>query len=243
MDKKEIQHIIKLKQKQINFTEDDHVYRFAAEEFISVTTLISKYANEFDPDGKILKACAYKENISEYALKNRWNEKRDKACSYGTAVHELLEKNMDYGRLLNRDETEKYPHAMNGIMFTEKLLESCELLCTEPIVYSDCYKVAGQIDFIIYNSDGTVSLGDWKTNEYIVANDKYNNKLKGPIKHLVDNSYNKYCLQLSMYKYLLEQWGIKVRDLFLVHLSKTGSRVIECDYLEKEVKEMLEERI
>ena len=92
---------------------------------------------------------------------------------------------------------------------------------SEKIIYSTELKLAGSVDLIIQNTESDeYTIIDWKTNEKIPTN-SYKNKVgTHQITHdIEDCKFNLYALQLSLYRYLLEEYyGLKISNQLIVHL-------------------------
>ena len=100
------------------------------------------------------------------------------------------------------------------------------------------------INDIIYDKDkDRYAIGDWKTNKRIYTK-SFNNQL-GTAKatsHLMDCNFIHYSLQLSMYKYILTKYyGLNIDKLFIIHLAELAYNKYDCDYLENEITDMLDE--
>tara|TARA_B110000971_G_C19859314_1_gene430894 strand:+ start:9 stop:863 length:855 start_codon:yes stop_codon:yes gene_type:complete len=91
---------------------------------------------------------------------------------------------------------------------------------TEWIIFHEDIKLAGSIDMVYENSDGTVSIYDWKRSKEISKNNKWNKfAIVKEIDDIPDTNFWHYSLQLNAYKAILEQkYNKQVRDLFLVRL-------------------------
>ena len=115
----------------------------------------------------------------------------------------------------------------------------------EVIIYCKKLKLAGTIDFILVHKEtGVLYLGDWKTNKKI---DKKSYGGKKGIKEgtldLDDCKLTRYAIQLTLYRYLLEEnYGAKVDLQALVHLSEEKAESIRCDYLRSNLDVMLNSR-
>ena len=101
---------------------------------------------------------------------------------------------------------------------------------------------------IYENDDGTLLIYDWKRNKGIEKTSRYNKfATTDCINHLPDTNYWHYCLQLNVYKAILqEKYGKKVTGMFLVCLhpnnqNKSFQR-IEVANLEDEVRTLFEFR-
>jgi ATP-dependent exoDNAse (exonuclease V) beta subunit len=118
---------------------------------------------------------------------------------------------------------------------------------TEMRVYDEYLKIAGSIDMIYKNRDGSYSIFDWKRTKEI---SKYNIYKKfataNSIKHIPDLNFYHYSLQLNMYKYILEKnYNFKIKNLFLVRLHPNCSNyeLIECKDLSSEIFALISDRI
>lgn len=225
--------------REISFLEKEHEYRYGNEEFISVTTAIKEFVPEFDPEGKICKSYALKNGLGEEEVKKRWQEANEKACEMGTAIHKAAELT-----LLGMREQVHLPeeHYKKYLMQVDQFIDrnQFDLLATEVILYSEEYKIAGQADFLTFNPDGTVDVWDWKTSKRIVTGNQWDSYLLADLSHLPNNNYTKYSLQLSIYRKLLELWGIKGNKLYIVHVLPTKSTIYECPYMAREAELILE---
>ena len=80
---------------------------------------------------------------------------------------------------------------------------------------------------------------DWKTN-LAIKKYGYNKGLKYPTTAIEDCNYNKYRLQLSMYKYILEKFYLaNVGGLYILHLKDNEYDIINCEYQNQMIIEML----
>ncbi len=236
----EYSYILKNKSKEISFLTDSHQYFRGSDEYASVTKLISNYKPEFDKSGFIIKLCAKKKGISVKKLREEWDKAGTDASEFGTKIHELAEKNMLNINSLDMYE-EQYINWMTSVKKIKNLLTyKLELLDTETIVYSEKYKVAGQIDLLMLNKNGQIELYDWKTNKDLSNNNKNNESLLYSLGHLENTKMNVYALQLSMYRYLLESWGLNVWSQTVIHVKENDFNMIPVTYLKSEVEYILE---
>ena len=88
------------------------------------------------------------------------------------------------------------------------------------MIYHEELKLAGSIDMVYENPDGTLMIYDWKRSKEIVKASKWNKSaLTECIDSLPDTNFWHYALQLNTYRAILEQkYGKIVTDLFLVRL-------------------------
>lgn len=105
--------------------------------------------------------------------------------------------------------------------------------------------IAGQSDLLLYNlATGKLKFGDYKTDKDIKFENKYQTYLK-PIEHLQQCNYNKYSLQLSIYRYIFTKALGLSDDIFeeniIIWLNKDNPNYIihEVPYLKEEVEKIL----
>ena len=77
---------------------------------------------------------------------------------------------------------------------------------TEWTVFHEELKIAGSIDMIFENPDGTLQIYDWKRCKEIAKAPAFNKYSHiACIDHLPDTNYWHYCLQLNTYKAIIEE--------------------------------------
>lgn len=124
----------------------------------------------------------------------------------------------------------------------------------ELLIYNEKHKIAGQSDGVYIKTIGDkriVNISDYKTDAAIAHipdfwhPKKGYEKLLGPVNHLSACNINEYSLKMSMYGWMLEQFGFKVNRLAIQKVeyidseSIIGMKFIEIPYRNTEVKEML----
>ena len=109
-------------------------------------------------------------------------------------------------------------------------------------VFSKEHELGGTVDLLIYNKekDGCY-IFDWKTS----GSDIHKSKGKGitsVTSDLKDCKYTTYELQLSMYKYLLQEiHDIKIINQFMVHLKDSAVDVLKTKYYKTHCIKMLKD--
>jgi len=141
------------------------------------------------------------------------------------------------------------------------LVEAGATVFAEKRVYLSKYRLAGTIDCPIIKGKYFCIL-DWKSNAadmhdtpgyyqkikvgnewiksdtWIITEDKFN----APISHIPASKFHTYCLQLSIYAYIMEQWGYTLipSGLAIVHYPLNKEPVyIPVPYLRNEVIALL----
>jgi hypothetical protein len=94
---------------------------------------------------------------------------------------------------------------------------------TEWLIYDDILKIAGSIDMVYENDDGTLEIYDWKRSKNISYPGYGEHAIPDCIKHLPDCNYIHYSLQLHTYKMILEtKYNKKVTAMYLIRLHPNG---------------------
>ena len=241
----------------ITFVEEGHKYfiRNDATNVISCTTYIHNFFSEFDSDSIIKSICSslkwkndktYKYyKMAPEVIKKMWDDNGEEASKLGTNMHAMIE------HFYNDLEVEYTDDMIDFCQFVDFYNdhEDLKIYRTEWIIYVDELKLAGSIDAIFMNEDGTLTIGDWKRSKQISFNSfGYSKKYgKYPFEHMEDCNYNHYSLQLNLYRIILETYyGYRVKDMFLGVFhpdNKDGKYLkIEIPRLEKEAKMLLSYR-
>lgn len=115
-------------------------------------------------------------------------------------------------------------------------------ITTEFVIGDEDLKIAGTFDLLALNNEtNEIELWDYKTDKEIKFHSEYNKKLN--VFNIDDCEFNKYSLQLSIYKYLLEKnTNLKISTCKIAHFSylKESVEVIEILDLSDLVKEFFE---
>ena len=112
---------------------------------------------------------------------------------------------------------------------------------TEWMIYDEDLKLAGSIDMLYKNSDGTYDIYDWKRCKEITKVHNYNTTGSTPFTMSIpDTNFWHYSLQLNTYKaILLRKYGINIRNLYLVQFHtdnpKDNYEIFQCADLQEEV--------
>jgi len=136
----------------------------------------------------------------------------------GTFLHESIE---NYYNQKNQDE---FPPEFNFFKEFINKYPTIEPYKTEWKVFDSKSSVAGTIDMVYKKSNGELFIFDWKRTTKLV-ND-IGTIIKSDfeygydeLENLSNNSYNKYCLQQNLYKYILEDnYGEKVSSMNILVL-------------------------
>jgi ATP-dependent exoDNAse (exonuclease V) beta subunit len=259
--------------KNILFYEESHKYIItndAKSSYTSVTTWNHSHFPKFNADDVIssmMKGKGWKEGhkywgLTAQEIKDQWNTNKTSVADSGTDLHYKIECFMNNPKLLfeytNNDlynfymttdywKQDKTPEWQYFIQFLQHFPD-LKPYRTEWTIYHEDVKIAGSIDMIYQNTDGTLSIYDWKRAKNITRINNFNNFALSPtICHLPDANFWHYAMQLNTYKVILEEkYNKKIKDLYLVRLhpdaEEKSYELIELPDLTSEVKELFEER-
>jgi hypothetical protein len=210
----------------IVFREKGHVYYVKREKgYTSVTTVVHNAFEKFNANKIIDNMMASpKWNESKYfgmtkeEIKLQWKQNGVEAAKMGTAMHAMFEYHYNQ---IHQDQIDSYKDTIEHTYFTNFLEDNKHLVPyrTEWNVYHEDHKLAGSIDMVYINEDdGSLSIYDWKRCKNIEKENNFHKRcLIDGLGHIHDTNYWHYCLQLNIYKYILEtKYDKTVRDLHLV---------------------------
>lgn len=232
-----VKNIQAISMTKVIFNKESHTYHCDIEgewvPFESVTTFLGRYSPPF-PKAIIAPKSAAKNkregktpNTTEGILE-KWESAGVIACDIGNAVHGAVEYYIKYGEFVKNkylaEIVAKFSEIVNG---------RC---APEVILYDESLHLAGTAD-IIEKAEGGVNLIDLKTNGDLFD---AKGKLQGPFCDLPASNFNKYMLQLNLYRHLLEGIGQNVLKMTILHVD--GTDVVEVDVPFYDISEALKER-
>lgn len=240
--------------KRIKFYPEPHLYTIDNTPAPSASTIISKFFPEFDaPYWSRRKAIerlqAENQDLSENNIQGmaeliakEWKDKGEKAAREGTFLHEQIENyylNQDYQRTEEFHLFESFVNGNNNI----------DPYRTEWRIFDEQHHIAGTIDLISKTTGNSYEIYDWKrskkvvntyTGEPIIGNQWHSGV--GYLSDIDDTSYNRYCLQQSLYKYIIEKnYGFKVSKMYLIVLYPDYNKYykVEVPYLKDKAEYIL----
>ncbi len=216
----------------IEFFAKEHIYVY--KKFIqlkAVSDIISMFFRKFDSIGWSRKK-ALENGISQRCQLEQWDCKGVESREVGTYLHEQIHKylvrektDFTYHFQYNGEEVhvDKMVDISTEYIYFKKFLNEENIIPfrTEWQIFDPVLRIAGTIDFLSRNDNG-FDLYDWKRSDKI---DKYatvwNHGING-LESVPDTRYYHYCLQLNMYKYILENnYNITINKMYLVVLHPT----------------------
>ena len=240
-----------IRDKHIKFYEKGHKYYVKKQAgYTSVTTLVHSLFEKFDADkiiDRMMKSDKWSESkyfgMTKQEIKDSWNKNKVSSSTSGTNMHALFENY--YNGIENKEEDKnslEYGYFENFINDHQELVP----YRTEWNVYEEDWKLAGSIDMIYVNEDGTLSIYDWKRCKKI---EKFANfgkfSIHPRLHHIPDTNYWHYALQLNIYRAILERkYGFKIKDLHLVVIHPDNADNYEkltVPFLDKEITALFED--
>jgi ATP-dependent exoDNAse (exonuclease V) beta subunit len=259
--------------KYIKFYNRGHKYEISCDKnskYTSVTTWNHKHFPKFDADAIIANIFKSKSWGPEHKywgqtaeqIKASWKNNGDAVASAGTNLHERIENFMNNDcfeneyiqkelyenyKSVNKDKIDEH---VEWEYFLHFIKDHPELkpYRTEWMIFDEDLKLAGSIDMVYENPDGTLSIYDWKRSKDISKTNNWNKFAINPlICNMPDTNFWHYALQLNTYKMILERkYDKKVTKLCLVRLhpdiEEQTYELIEVPILTKEITELFEER-
>lgn len=226
----------------IVLNEELHEYRLIDRpeaSFTSVTTYVEHFFEGFDALKIATKLVNNHPKYSDHTVESLMAEWKATA-DYGTRVHHEIEK---WIKERIEPEDKKAIHGRDWLAQYE--LRSDMDVLSEVIVYSTELSIAGTVDILAKdNATGEYDIIDWKTSKKIETA-SYRKKMgtHPSTRHVMDCNFYHYSLQLSLYRYILEQYyGLKIHNQLIGHLKDDGVHALVTPYMRDEINEMLRHR-
>ena len=225
----------------IKLNKEEHIYKLDDSphlNFDSVTTFIGSFFEEFDAPkiAKNLEGKGRYQDMTAQDLIDSWK----KAADYGTLVHEELEN------YINFKTPVKEKKSFQGIEWLKQYIMKSDFeIYSEAIVYSKELRLAGTIDLLLLDKiNGTYNILDWKTSKNIYhsafKNKKGNHEISARIP---DCNFNHYALQLSLYRYILENYyNLKISEHIIIHLMDEECIGYHAPYMQDQIIAMINNR-
>lgn len=231
---------------RLDFDEPSHTYTVDGEVFDSVTTVVDSLFTPFDAD--YWAARKTDSPAAAAALKAQWEAKGKEARDLGTLMHARIESYY-LGCPVEPDWMTDPTFCLFARFATDVRL--CPLR-TEWRIFHEESRLAGTLDFLALRPDRSVEIWDWKRSSKIVdsygkviKNSRFGEKGLHPVGHLDDTTYNHYALQVSIYRYILEEkYGLRIAGgkLGVFHPDNTGYHVVDLPYLREEAARIIKMR-
>ena len=229
----------------IRFYARGHKYEIVTDirsKYTSVTTWNKSHFPKFDADAVIANIMRGKNwnpdnkywGQTPEQIKASWFSNGASVADAGTNLHEQIEEFMNSNelesgynhqkllenyRLVEEDPIVRGPEWQFFLKFVEDHPEM-KPFRTEWMIYHEDVKLAGSIDMVYENPDGTLSIYDWKRAKEIIKDNTWNKYALNPIiRSMPDTNFWHYSLQLNTYKHILEtKYNKIVTNLCLVRI-------------------------
>jgi len=242
-----------------------HKYLYKSEPFkYSVSQVIKKFEPEVDFD-TIAGHIANREGFLKEDILSKWDYMREYASLKGSMIHTLAEKMLykeigyieqsvviDFFKQQQITNIEKnvkdfYLAVAQDISKLSKYFKSWKddyfILRTEFVIGDIEHLIGGTIDNLAVNKNNNLAIFDYKTNKKITKQNNYKQFFAPPLNHLSVCEYNKYCLQVNFYKYILEKYTpFFVEDMFIIWFNddnKENVEVIEVPAMQDEIDKIV----
>eukprot|EP00854_Cymbomonas_tetramitiformis_P019088 gene19088-22822_t len=188
----------------VTLTEPGHVYTYreSQETLTSTTTFLKQFYENFDPDTVLHKNYDRWQARSDprYVgktrdqIKDQWKAKGESARNLGVQMHQMIDRKLneealDVGDKSILPELIQFDHFMRD--------EELQPYRSEWTIFDEEARIGGTVDLLVTNEDGT----SWRN-------------MKGCMSDYEDNTYNRYRLQLCVYRMILEaNYGYADPDL------------------------------
>jgi len=202
---------------QFTFNEEKHMYHYKGERYISATQFLEKFHKPFDQN-YWSKRKADERGVEQQVVLDEWQELNDYANIVGSATHEWIENyfNRVYQELPTNLDIIDRINKFNKIYPTH--LSKLEPIKMETRVFSKKYPIAGTIDSLFLYK-GKIVIVDYKTNKkFTTDEDNRWNMLLPPFDDHYENHHNEYSIQVSLYAYILKEWGFDVAGGYLLYI-------------------------
>ena len=235
----------------IHFDEGPHIYTIDGDsDFTSVTKWNHSHFGKFDADAIITKMMARNWTNSKYfgqtreEIKAGWKKNGDEASKAGTKMHYDIECFYNDLEVEIDEDCVEFDYFM---AFENDIGSKLEPYRTEWMVWDKELQMAGSIDMVFRNDDGTLLIYDWKRCKNIKKDNRYQSSTTECINHLPDTNFWHYSLQLNTYKYILEKnYGEKVVGMYLVCLHPNNANKsyirLEVPHLKSEMEDLMKLR-
>lgn len=219
---------------RIRFFEEGHRYEVDGQQFVSVTTVIKRCFPEFNPDEAIKKMRPdhpLSGKPPEY-IKAKWARDGEEARNAGTEMHRQIEVFLNTGELGRSREFRRFHD-----LFTKR--SRGVAYRTEWMIFDEETGIAGTIDYL-YKRANCFAMTDWKRSRCIEKENPWQ-QASHPVAHLQACKFQKYCLQLNIYRLiLLKHYGIKVEQMALAQFYENSFKNHAVPLMEEEARHVME---
>jgi len=218
--------------RHIDFTPEEHVYTYdGRERLLPVSSLIAYFFEAFD-GLRMAEMQWQRYGVAVEASLDRWDRCRRMASEVGTFMHLQTEHFFRDGSFetcfsfVDGEATETVSIEREKAHFL-RFVEDHRIrpYRQEWPVFDLDLNIAGTIDLVCREDDGSFTIYDWKRTGRVVdaagvpLTEGFNGKTGFNGIHLPDTPFYHYCIQQNLYRYMLQRdYGISVGGMNLVVL-------------------------
>jgi len=231
----------------LSFEPESHTYHVGDAIYESVTTVVESCFEQFDAEyWASVKATP---GHTKEMILAEWAAKAKRARDLGTQLHDRIER-----YYLGEPVTEEWMRDESFRLFAAFAWDV--RLCpyrSEWRIYHEESRMAGTLDFLARRADGTFDIWDWKRSSKVVDSlghsivyNSFGRTGHEPLGNLPDTTYHHYALQVSIYRYILEdKYGLRIASahLGIFHPDYQRYHVVNLPYLKSEVELLLAHRM
>lgn len=246
----------------LRFEPETHTYTHVGriEPLTSVTSFVGSFFDPYDPYFWINRDATFTD-VQKEMMRREQDRKGYVARNLGSFLHTQIERsflgdNVDCSLWLPPEEggAEREYFIQKEMEYFDHFVRDHRLdpYRTEWMIYDDKHWLAGTLDLLVEEMDGTFTMYDWKRSRrmgreiegiFQPNTSNYRQKGHGVLSHLDDTPFIQAALQQNLYAEILkDNYGIEVTDMYLVILSPTFSRYhkIKVPNYQSEIKMMLD---
>lgn len=242
----------------ISFDQEEHKYTYLPDgrEFTCVTSLVEDCFEKFDAPANARRMVAQRggSEADVQALLNQWEERGRMARELGTQMHRRIEA-FYLGEVL--PDNDAAPDDELSMAHFHRFAKAYQLrpYRTEWRIYHEHAALAGTLDFIGSRpGEEGLYIYDWKRSAKVVDAksgvtqnvNPYGRRGIGVMVAYPDCAYYHYALQLSVYRYILEQqYDMRIEGAYLgvFHPELSQPYRVPVPYLANEVEQLITHRI
>lgn len=241
---------------EVTYYDEPHQYYIEGEQYVSVTTLIHEYQEEFDEDyWSNFKANQF--GLTQKEIIRAWNFINRKGTMKGSLIH-------DYSENALKNKVFHYPkeeiikefgfdpvtveYDKTKILvdkFRDETRNKLIPVSVEQVVYDKQTKISGMFDILFWNVRAQeFQIWDNKTNKAFTMESERH--MTGDLSLLQESDLEIYSLQLEMYKQILERnTSIKLGKSYVVwyYHNNDNYQVIETKNRKFYVDKIFENRL
>lgn len=230
----------------VKFNHKYHSYSISGQKLVNVSKLVKMVTPEFDQEYWSNRK-AKERSISQEEILAEWYAKAQNSIRIGNETHAHIEQVLGIGNAEEANQflalNERPKQCLQFDMFWEKSSKMMKPVAIEYVMGARKWGIAGTADCLMQSKldDDYMFFWDWKTgSKFNIANGFA--KLLPPFDDLDDCELNKYSLQISLYRFLLEDaLNNEIGDSYIVYLTEDNYTVHKAIDLRERLPEWLKE--